>query len=70
MSTATRRGISNHGLVEAYERDVLDLGKVGISDDLAERFAAVLTWDKLGLTAAEKRAEYRRHFPEAQHDAR
>jgi len=65
MSTATRRGISNHAMVEQYERDVLDLRRAGISDGLAERFAAVLRWDAMGLTAAEKRADYRRYFPEA-----
>ena len=66
--SSTHRNISNHKLVESYERDVFALRKAGVSDDLAERFAAVLTWDKLGLTAAEKRAEYGRHFPGAQHD--
>jgi hypothetical protein len=69
--SATRRGISNHELVETYERDAMTLRDAGISDDLAERFAAVLRWDAMGLTASEKRADYRRYFPEArQHEPR
>jgi hypothetical protein len=59
----TRRdGIKIHRAVELFESDAIVLRQAGLSESLCERFAAVRRWDAMGLTSAEKWAEYRKHF--------